>query len=171
MNMKIQSIIDSIKPNFLIIALIGALFVSGLAEHIPAEALSGIAMAYVGALAGSLLLLIAPAPNPMIPESTALRILDLLEPGEGASQKGAHVNTNAVICLILAGSAGLIIYLAQSTDLSDTVIYNVSALWVGIVGSVIGKLADPDATSEQVPQSTVFRLLDILERRQTSPDS
>ncbi|MYI68203.1 MAG: hypothetical protein F4103_05435 [Boseongicola sp. SB0673_bin_14] len=162
---------EALKPNVIIIALIGAFFIANLSGTLQGEAsqaISGLAMAFVGGLVAVMFFLVGPPPNPMVPESTALRILDLLTPGDGVSMSGKRVSKDWVIIWLILIGVAVLLYMARWTEVSDTVIYNLAAFIVGMIGSTVGKMADPEATAEQVPQSTVFRLLDILERQTPS---
>ena len=160
---------DALKPNVIIIALIGAFFISNLAGVLQtteaAQAMSGLAMAFVGGLVAVMFFLVGPPPNPMVPESTAIRILDLLDAGGDNTLAAKRISKDGVIVFLILLGVAVVLYLAHFTHVGDTVIFNLSSFLVGMIASTVGKMADPEATSEQVPQSTVFRLLDILEGR------
>ena len=160
---------DALKPNVIIIAIIGALFISDLSGTLAgtdaAQAMSGLAMAFVGGIVGVMFYLVGPPPNPMVPESTAMKILGLLDHSTDTLHESRVVTKDGVIIFLIFLGVAVVLYMAHFTQVGDVVIFNLASFIVGMIASTVGKMADPEATSEQVPQSTVFRLLDILEER------
>lgn len=166
-----SSVVDALKPNVIIIALIGAFFIAHLSGQLQgeaAQAVSGLAMSFIGGIVGVMFFLVGPPPNPMVPESTALRILGILENSTPAQAKARGSKDGVIIFLIVLG-VSIVLYMAVFTDVSDVVIFNLAAFVVGVIASTVGKMADPEATSDQVPQSTVFRIIDLIEKRGSSP--
>ena len=165
----LAALIESIKPNVITITVIGSVFISQVSGSMEKAAISSLAMVFLGGIVSVLFFLVGPAPNPMIPASIVNRTIRMLSGNASSAElseieKSPFSRDGVIVCLIVI-SGMVVLYLAHFTKVSDAAVLNLAAFYIGMIASAIGKMSDPDATQEKVPQSSYFRLLDLLEKQ------
>ena len=139
-----NDLFSALKPNVLILSVIGA-FVVWLTES------EQIASLLVGGLVTVMFMLAGPKPNPKVSKEFAMAVTGNAVGGPSAST--AHLALTLIIFIgIVLGVAALF------GIVSEAAMDNVLTGYVGAVVTLAGKMAAPD-DSDTVPESTVLAVL------------
>jgi len=136
--------LESVKPNVLILAIVAALVVYVIGDE-------QLAFTFVGALGTAILLLAGPKPNPKVSRDFALAIT-------GHATSGPSDKTVMVAVWLSVLAAIVIVLVGILNMVTGDLLGNIVATYIGGVGTLAGKLAAPD-DSDTVPESTVLAAL------------
>ena len=150
-----STFISLLRPNILILAAIGAFVVVTVPQS---EAL---AYALITSIGTTMFLLGGPPPNPRVASSVVAAIVSRV-PGGPAMTGGGTTNKDRIVVLLAFLAAGLIVLLGVLGKLEGQALVNVSAGFVGFIGSVCGKMVDP-GDEDTATQEVAIRLIDKIQ--------
>ena len=139
-----NDIFAALKPNVLILAIIGAFvaYVTGSEQ---------IASLLVGGLVTVMFMLAGPKPNPKVSKEFAMAVTGNASAGVVARTESAAIGI-VIFAGLIIGAVGLL------GLVTSDVMGNVVTAYVGAVVTLAGKMAAPD-DSDTVPESTVLAAL------------
>lgn len=150
----------SLRVNVLLLALLAAMLIMGLAqsEGVDAAAMMPLAAALIGSIGATMLRLTEPEPNPLV---AADALHTVLSGGRLGEPQGYPWRVNVLLLALL----GVSVVATLAVMGWATASVNVAGIMVGGITSVMAKLVDPEEPS--IPASVVS---DVLKARSAETD-